>query len=97
MVLGLERAIDLIELVEEEQDQQAPPPQSSPHPGHRASGGTPQNCQNTEDDEELLAGGEEGSNDLSKVHRREPSPGKASRISLNSSTECFWKFLISFG
>ena len=59
VVLGLERAIDLIELAEEEQGQQVPPPQSSPHPGHPASGGTPQNCQNTEDDEELFAGGEE--------------------------------------
>ena len=35
VVLGLEAAINLMELAEEEQDQQAPTPQSSPQPGRR--------------------------------------------------------------
>ena len=58
MVLGLERAIDLVEQAEGEQGQQAPPPRFSPHPGRpvsgritedQKSGGTPQNRQSTED------------------------------------------------
>ena len=67
VVLGLEAAIDLVELAEEEQGQQAPPPRSSPHPGcpvsgrtpeDQKSGGTPQNRQSTEDGKVLLAGSE---------------------------------------
>ena len=60
VALGLEAAINLVELAEEEKVQQAPSPQSSPHPGRPDSrrtpedqkfGGTPQNCQGTEDGE----------------------------------------------
>ena len=76
MVLGLERAIDLIELVEEEQGRQAPPPQ----PGHPASGGTPQ----TEEDEELLADGEEGGDNLSEGHHGGASPGEEMENSQNA-------------
>ena len=67
VVLGLERAIDLVELGEEDPDQQVPPPQPSLHPGSPASGGTPQNFQSTEGGEELLAGDEEGGDDMSEV------------------------------
>ena len=85
VVLGLEAAIDLVELAEEEQDQQAPTPRSSPHPGRPVSGrtpedqksrGTPQNRQSTEDGEGLLAGHEEGGNDLNDVLNGEPSTGQ---------------------
>ena len=57
LVLGLERAIDIIDLVEEEQGRQVPPPQSNPHPEHPASGGFPQDCQKIEEDEEVPADG----------------------------------------
>ena len=52
MVLGLERAIDLVEQAEGKQGQQAPPPRSSPHPRvteDQKSIGTPQDRQSTEE------------------------------------------------
>ena len=85
VVLGLEAAINLMELAEEEQDQQAPTHRSSPHPGRPVSGrtpegqkfgGTPQNRQSTEDGKGLLAGHEEGSNDLNEVLQEGPSPSQ---------------------
>ena len=60
----------------DEQDQQVPPPQFSPHPGHPAFRGNPQNCQSTEDGEGLLAGGEEGGDDLIEVQHGGPRAGE---------------------
>ena len=83
--MGLETAIDLVELAEEEQGEHVPPPRSSPHPGcpvsgrtpeDQKSGGTPQNCQSIKDREGLLAGGEEKGDDLSEVQHGGPSTSK---------------------
>ena len=85
VVLGLEAAIDLVEQAEEEQGQQAPPPRSSTHPGRpvpgrtpedQKSGGTPQNRQSTEEGKGLLAGHEEGGNDLNKALHKGPNTGQ---------------------
>ena len=76
MVLGLEKAIDIVEMEEEEQDQQRPPPQPSPHPKRPTPRRTPQNYQNITDGKGLLAGDEEGGDDLSEIQHVRPSTGK---------------------
>ena len=58
IVVGLDKAIDIVEIEEEEQDQQRRPPQPSPHPGRPTPGRTPQNFQRITEGEELLTGDE---------------------------------------
>ena len=87
-MLGLEAAMDLVELAEEEQDQQAPTHQSGPHPERpvvgstpddRKPGGTPQNCPNAEEAEGLLESSEEGGPSTGTIGEdgqdKEPSRG----------------------
>ena len=66
IVVGLEKAIDIVEMEEEKQDQQRRPPQPSPRPVRPTPGRTPQNYQKITEGEGLLAGEEEGGEDRSE-------------------------------
>ena len=76
MVLGFEKAIVIVEMEEEEQDQRMLTPKPIPYPVHPTLGRTPHNRQNTTEGEGLLAGEEEGRDDLSKAQHGRPSTSK---------------------
>ena len=75
VVVGLEAALDLVELAEEEQDQQAQTPQY-----------TPQDGRSTKEDEGLLAGHEEGSDELNEIHHGGLSLGEEMENGQNDGT-----------
>ena len=89
MVIGIERAIDIVEMEEKEQAQQRPHPQPTPHPVSPAPRETAQTYQGTENGEGLLAGDEEGGDELSEVQPGGPSTGEGRAEDLQAQGQPF--------
>ena len=73
VVLGLERALDIVNIVEEEQGQPAPHPLPRVHSEQPDPGREPQKGQNKEDEKLLIDGGDEMSEEMEDNQEKDPS------------------------